>query len=191
MKIRPLLLCSLIVMFGSCQKKNYKSIRSYEVKLMTILDTLVNTSDLVVMKVGKSSTDAYPKLLVESDGFYLFDYDCQLESDSTILAYYDAFLIDDEGAFRKNGLWIHTNYKKEGIFPFISKSIHFGVDSIPKNWKGKLPKKEGIYFYEGNVLKRMASEQSEEQFYAKERNGFYFLPNTGRLFTRIYLKELN
>ena len=92
--------------------------------------------------------------------------------------------------FRKNGLWVHTTFTREGTFPFHHKVRCFGVDSIPNGWDGNRPTKEGIYFFNNGTLEQLSVEQSEEAFEDEELTGFYFFPNKGRLFDKIKLKEL-
>lgn len=96
--------------------------------------------------------------------------------------YSPAFIIDDQGEFRKNGIWVYAEFYKGGI--------KFNVDSIPKNWNHKIPNDEGIYIYQNSSLVMFSKEQSEEKFNEKKINGFYFIPNKGRLFNRIKIKEL-
>jgi len=187
--MKKLLLCIIILSFYSCEKA-YEIISDENFKKFTIQDTLVHKTNFMVMKVGKSISDEYPKLLVKSNRLYLFETDCELENDSTILNYYPAFIIDEEGEFRKNGIWVYSEFYTEGKFPFQSNGIKFSVDSIPKNWNKKRPTLEGIYYYENNALKLVSKEQSEEKFKEYKKNGFYFFPNKGRLFNRINISEL-
>ena len=178
----------LIVLFISCDKK-YDEIGNQYFQTLSIQDTLLDNKKVTVLKVGESISDKYPHLLVEnkqSNKKYLFkEYDCELENDSIILSYYPAFIYDEDGGFRKNGIWVYTKFYTKGTFPFTTKSMEFNVDSIPKNWKKDLPKKEGIYFYKNNSLLILSTEQSDEKFREKEMNGFYFIPNKGRLFDKI------
>lgn len=170
----------------------YEEISDEEFQNLTIQDTLVKNSEVFVFKVGKSSTDKYSNLLVKSKSkeYYKFDYDCELENDSIILSYYPAFITDDEGEFRKNGIWVYAKFSSNGTFPLNSDVIEFSPDSIPKNWNKTLPKKEGIYLYKYNALKLISKEQSEEKFKEKKINGFYFFPNKGRLFNRININKI-
>ena len=69
--------------------------------------------------------------------------------------------------------------------------MKFSIDSIPKNWNKKSPTQEGIYFYKNNLLQLFSKEQSEVKFKEKEKNGFYFIPNKGRLFNTLNINELD
>lgn len=180
----------ILVMLYSCDKE-YEVVSDEQYQKFAIQDTLVTKLNLLVLKVGNSVSDSYPRLLVKSNRLYLFNENCGLQNDSTILSYYPAFMIDSEGEFRKNGLWLYANFYTEGTFPFQTKGIKFSVDSIPKNWTKKVPVKEGIYFYEKNSLKMISKEQSEDKFKEKEKDGFYFFPNSGRLYKKININELD
>ena len=68
--------------------------------------------------------------------------------------------------------------------------MKFSVDSIPKNWNKKVPKNEGFYFYKNNSLHLISKEQSEDKFKEYEKDGFYFFPNSGRLYDRINIHKL-
>ncbi len=179
-----------ILSLFSCER-DYEVISDKDFKKLVIQDTLVNKTNLLVMTVGKSVSDAYSKILVKTDHLYLFGTDCELKNDSTILSYYPAFIIDSYGEFRKNGIWVYAQFYTEGNFPFNKKVIKYSVDSIPETWNEKSPTQEGIYFYENNLLKLLSKEQSEEKFMEKEKNGFYFIPNKGRLFSTININELD
>ncbi len=180
----------MLLFFASCDKK-YEVISDEHFQTLSIRDTLLNNRKGLVLKVGKSISDSFPNLLVKSNTnrHYLFEDDCELENDSIILAYYPAFIYDDEGEFRKNGIWVYTEFYSEGTFPFITEGMKFSVDSIPKNWNKTLPRKEGIYFYKNNSLSLITTEQSEDKFKEKKIDGFYFIPNKGRLFDKINFNQ--
>lgn len=185
----------LLLLFVSCNKK-YEIIDEDYFRTLSIHDTLLNNEKVVVMKVGDSISDANPYLLVKNNqsntkSYYLFKQeDCELENDSIILSYKPAFIYDEDGGFRKNGIWVYTKFYTEGTFPFASKGMNFSVDSIPENWNKALPKKEGIYFYRNNSLLLLSNVQSEDKFSEKEMDGFYFIPNKGRLFEKINIYQL-
>ena len=187
--MKQLFIFIVILTLYACGK-DYEVISDETLKTLTVQDTLIEKTNLLVMKVGETISDAYPRLLIKSNRLYLFKEDCELKNDSIILSYYPAFIVDHEGEFRKNGIWIYAQFYREGNFPFHSDGIKFGVDSIPENWNKVLPRTEGIYFYEKNSLTMISKEQSEEKFKEKKRSGFYFIPNKGRLFDRINIKEL-
>ncbi|MHA3788678.1 hypothetical protein ACX0HA_10745 [Flavobacterium hauense] len=191
--MKKLTLIFLMVFLYSCNDA-YKSLNEDEVKQFTLKDTLVSNDKVIVMLAGNSPSDEYSNILVrhaKRGNYYLFDSDSALENDSVLLHYYPAFLIDDEGEFRKNGLWVYTTFTTEGTFPFNSDVMSFSVDSVPRNWQRKLPTGEGIYYYEKNRLIRLSDEQSEAKFKEKKRDGFYFIPNNGRLYDRININELD
>ena len=183
-----------MIFISSCDDLPYKTISKKEVERLVVQDTVVFNKEILITSVGKSVSDPYTNLLLsflQSDHSdqYLFNSDCRVENDSTIIAYSNAFLIDEDGEFRKNGIWVHTKFSTEGTFPFISSSMKFGVDSVP-NYYLKLPTKEGIYFYENDSLILFSQEQSEYQWRQQRKDGFYFIPNKGRFFDRIYIKDL-
>ena len=181
-----------IFFFTSCDKK-YENIDYQYYNTLTIFDTLLKNDKVLVLNVGKSLVDKSPKLLVKDikkAKRYLFEYDCKLLNDSTIIAYEGAFVYDEDGGFKSNGIWVYTKFDSTGIFPFKTDHINFSVDSIPKNYTKKLPIIEGIYFYKNNDLTILSTEQSEAKFKEKKLNGFYYLPNTGRLFDKINILDL-
>jgi hypothetical protein len=117
----------LLLLMISCNKV-YKEISNKEFQKMSIQDTLVENSKVLVFKVGDSISDEYSKLLVKSMSqkkYYLFEYDCKLENDSIIHSFYPAFVIDEEGEFRKNGIWVYAQFYSEGTFPFNKNGIKF------------------------------------------------------------------
>jgi len=190
MKKLPIYLLALF--FASCDK-SYTVVDDEHFRTLSIQDTLLHNKKVLVLQVGDSVSDAYPHLLVKSNRSntnYLFNEDCELRNDSIMLSYAPAFVYDDEGGFRKNGIWVHTTFYREGTFPFTRKGMRFSVDSVPQNWNKALPRKEGIYFYRKNSLSLVATEQSEEEFKKREMDGFYFIPNKGRLFDKININEL-
>jgi len=183
----------ILLFFASCDK-TYEKISDQYFQALSVQDTLLNNKKILVLKVGDSISDTYPRLLVKSNqsktkNYYLFKDDCELENDSIILSYYPAFIYDEDGEFRKNGIWVYTEFYSEGTFPFTSKVMRFSVDSIPKDWNKALPAKEGIYFYKNNSLSLITTEQSEDKFKEKEMDGFYFIPNKGRLFDKININQ--
>lgn len=191
--MRNLAIYLLFSILISCNDK-YEEIDNQYFKKLSIQDTLLDNKKVLVIKVGKSISDNYPQLLVkdkESNRKYLFkEDDCELENDSIIRTYYPAFIYDENGGFRKNGIWVYTKFYTKGTFPFTTKGMEFSVDSVPQNWNKNLPKKEGIYFYKNNFLHILSTEQSEEKFKEKEIDGFYFIPNNGRLFDKINIYKL-
>lgn len=187
--MKQVLVSIVFISLLSCND-NYKVISESKLNELFIQDTLVNTLDHTIMTVGRSIDDEFPKLLLNKKRLYLFDRDYEVENDSTILLYDHAFLIDSNGSFRKNGIWIHATFYEEGIFPFNSKNIKYKVDTIPDNWNQERPTQEGIYFFDTNQLSLFSEEQSPEKFKEEEKNGFYFIPNKGRLFNRIAINQL-
>ena len=191
--MKKLSLVFLAIFLCSCND-TYKTLNEEDVKQLTLKDTLVKNNKVLVMLAGNSPSDEYPNILVRPSGkgnYYLFDSDSALENDSVLLHYYPAFLIDEEGEFRKNGLWVYTTFTTEGTFPFTSDVMSFSVDSVPGNLERKLPTGEGVYYYEKNRLIRVSDEQSEATFKEKKRDGFYFIPNSGRLYDRINMNKLD
>jgi hypothetical protein len=188
--MKKLVTVLVLLLLCSCHD-HYENIADWELKTFTIQDTLVNNDKILVFAVGDSPTDEYPRLVVQSrkdHGNYLFDPDSELENDSTIHAYAPAFLITDGEENQPDGLWVHTRFTPSGFLPFHSTNQHYGVDSIPLGWNQKLPTLEGIYYYKNGALVRISTEQSESKFMEKQWDGFYFIPNSGRLFDKIDLK---
>ena len=180
----------LLTFFTFSCEKDYEILSDSEISTLIIEDTLQVTQEALAYLVKKSKDDFSNRLLIKKKHNYLFNSNCFLENDSLIHAYYSAFIIDRQGEFRKNGLWVHTTFTREGTFPFHHKVRCFGVDSIPNGWDGNRPTKEGIYFFNNGTLEQLSVEQSEEAFEDEELTGFYFFPNKGRLFDKIKLKEL-
>lgn len=184
------LLIFVIIIFYSCERP-YKVINDEDFRKLSIQKTLVKKNKYSVYKVGDSASDEYPNLLVKSKKLYLFNYDCEFVNDSIIHSNNIEFIIDEYSDFRKNGIWVYTDFYTEGSFIFKTNGMKFSSDSIPKNWKGKLPKKEGIYFYENNTLKMISKVQSEEKFKEKRKDDFYYFPNNGKLFNKINITKLD
>ena len=69
--------------------------------------------------------------------------------------------------------------------------MKFSVDSLPATWDKPLPTKEGIYYYQNDSLILFSNEQSADRFKANNKDGFYFIPNKGRLFDRININNLD
>ena len=178
-----------ILSLYACEKE-YEIISEDEFQKLTIFDTLSNQSNRLILKVGNSPEAFSSRLLLKANRLYLFDYECGFENDSILQSYYPAFIIDDEGEFRKNGVWVYCRFYTKGSFPFNSKGIQFSVDSIPPCFTQKVPTEEGIYFYQNKRLKQISREQSVAKFKEKEQDGFYFFPNSGRLWDRVNISGL-
>lgn len=183
-----------VLFFASCNDRHYEVINAKQLKKMVVTDILINTNEVVAFKARKSTSDTTQNLIIQpdksdNDRYYFFKGDYDIANDSTVIAYAAAFLYDEDHGFKKNGLWVYTEFYNNGNALAKSTEMHFAVDSVPPNWKGKLPKKEGIYFYKDNFLQRFSNEQSEEKFREKQQNGFYFIPNSGRLFNKIKISD--
>jgi len=183
----------LLLLLTACNDK-YEKIDDAYFKKLTVHDTLLNNNKIQVLKVGLSDSDKYPHLVVnnkETNKKYLFqEFECELANDSIIHYNFTTFIYDEFTESRKNGMWVYTKFYSKGTFPFKSKVTEFSPDSIPQNFKNKLPTKEGIYYYKNNALILLSTQQSEEKFKEKEKNGFYFIPNKGRLFDKINIYDL-
>jgi hypothetical protein len=145
--MKKLFLFVLPIFLYSCNDTGYEVLGEDDIKRLAIKDTLVKNSKVLVMLAGDSVSDEYPNILVrpETSGkgkYYRFDNDTKLENDSTLLHYYSAFIIDSEGEFRKNGLWVYTTFTTEGTFPFTSSVTSFSVDYVAKGMDDKLTVKE-------------------------------------------------
>lgn len=180
----------LAITFYSCERP-YKVINDDDFRKLSIQKTLVKNSKYSVIEVKNTASDSYTRLLVKSNKLYLFDDDSELANDSIIHTNITEFLIDENSDSRKNGIWVYSDFYTEGNFIYKTSGIKFGVDTIPRNWKGKLPNQEGIYFYENNALKMISKVQSEEKFNETEKDGFYYIPNKGILFDKINIARLD
>lgn len=191
MKSIPLYL--LFIFLTACNDK-YHTIDDAYFQKLTVQDTLLNNNKIQVFKVGNSTSDKYPHLVVnnkETNKKYLFEeFECELANDSIIHYNITTFIYDEFTESRKNGMWVYTKFYTKGTFPFKSNVMEFSPDSIPQNWKNQLPTKEGIYYYKNNNLILLSNQQSDEKFKEKEKNGFYFIPNKGRLFDKINIYDL-
>lgn len=192
--MRKITLLPLLAFLFSCHYDDlsYKKIDFETYKSYKPSETLVKKRNILVTRYSKD----FPQLLLAKNGsYFIFDSNCYLENDSTIIAYSSPFLVDSEnGEFQKNGIWLYAEFYKDEnkkgnfIYEVSDSGTRFSVDSIPQNADfKKLPTAEGIYFFEGKSLNRITKEQSEDKFYSQNRNGFYFIPNSGRLFNRINL----
>ncbi|MFT3796635.1 hypothetical protein [Flavobacterium sp.] len=190
--IKYLPYCVLLLLFCACDQP-YRKINDREMEELAVQDTLVSNAKWMVLQAGESPQDKFPQLLVktlQSDKCYLFNYDCELENSLTIRHYTLELILGPEEKRRKNGIWMYAEFYTEGTFPFQNKGTRFAVDSMPKSWNKKNPTREGMYYFEGNELK-LFSEQSDKKFNEARKSGFYFIPNNGKLFDRIYLNGLD
>jgi len=160
------------------------------------VDTLYKTNEYIATSC-EDTTGIYKGsqivLRMTTGRYFLLDPFTYLENDSTLIYYSPPFKTDSEnGSFQKDGIWFYAHFYKDQadttakrFFPETGSGVYFGVDSLPKNGEQIVrPKSEGIYFYENNSLHKIASLQTDEVFYDFGKNGFYFLPNTGRFFKR-------
>lgn len=193
--MKNILICSIILTLFSCEKE-YSVISNNEINKFAFRDTLVDNEKNFVFKLGDSISDPYSQIVVSpkdsnSDTNYLFDFDAELENDSVVSTFAPPFIIDGSGGF-KNGVWVYTTFTTTGTFPFTKKSTRYSVDSIPKGWNKKLPRKKGIYYYKNNSLILISKEQSDDKFSENEIDGFYFIPGNGKLLkTQIKITDLN
>jgi len=174
---------------------DFKSYNQYK-----LVDTLfVKGSFLVTKRNLPSGFFSFSEFVQIDFGkrkrYFLLNYDAHFINDTSIYAFSPAFKATsvDKG-FMQNGIWVYTQIlteKIEGSNDLRRTGKRFAVDSLPINWDYKrLPTKEGIYFYEVNKLVQISSEQSEEAFDSYGKDGFYFIPNTGRLFTKHSIREI-
>lgn len=183
----------LLMLLASCQKE-YRKVDLERFESFAFKDTLVNNDKVVVVEARHVVDDLWSRLIVKSKSsgnFYLFEDESKLANDSTALYYYPAFIYDDGGEFMKNGIWVYTDFYTTGSFPFQSNGMKFSVDSLPKNWNKPLPTNEGIYYYKNGELLPISREQSEEKFKERRIDGFYFIPNSGRLYDKININHLD
>lgn len=183
--------------------KSYKEISEQDYNKFVAADTLLENANFLITKSEDSIFKGSFQLLLKKQhsntvNYYKFDSDCYFENDSVIISYAPPFLSDSEnGSFQKNGIWVYAKFftgeKKKGnsIYETSESGVRYSVDSIPPSLRVvTLPNAEGIYFYKGNNLLQISKEQSENKFYSLKKDGFYFIPNSGRLFSRISLDSI-
>jgi hypothetical protein len=198
---------SLLIAFMlfSCVKNNkyYKEINEEQYSKFLASDTLISNPNILITQFEDSIfKNSYHLLLRKNEDnkskYYKLDSSCEIENDSTLFYYAPPFMSDSEnGSFQKNGIWIYVtffdeeNKKGNSICNTSESGANFSIDSLPVPLKlVSMPKSEGIYFYQKDSLVMVSKEQSEDQFYSQKKNGFYFIPNRGRLFTRINIKSI-
>lgn len=197
------LLMALILFSCVEANKNYREITEGQYSKFLASDTLVNKTNVLITQFEDSIfKNSHHLLLRKKEGneskYYKLDSGFQIENDSTLFYYASPFTSNsDGGSFQKNGVWLYVtffndkNKKGNSIYNTSEAGANFNVDSIPASLKlVSMPKYEGIYFYQKDSLVMVSKEQSEDQFYAQQKNGFYFIPNTGRLFTRVDIKSI-
>jgi len=195
----------IFLTLNSCSNnpdKYYKALTREEYQKYIAIDTLLENKKNLITEC--KSPLPYPVFttLVKKIGtgnvsYFKLDSDAYLENDSIVIAYASAFKSDESGDMQKDGLWLYAEFydnenKKGNWFYSISDSgIRFSVDSLPPNYKPEnLPTKEGIYLLKNEKIKMISTEQSEEKFSSLKINGFYFIPNTGRLFKRYNINTI-
>lgn len=202
--MRPLFLSILISLsFVSCynaDKKFFTEINATTYKKYKTVDTLYKTKDYTATKCEDTISyfKVYVTLFKMSNGkYFVLDPDACLENDSTIICYSPPLKSDSEnGSFQEDGIWFYAHFYTEktdstGIIQESVGEVKYSVDSMPTH--GELivrPKSEGVYLYQNNILKKVLAEQSEDKFYSLQKDGFYFLPNSGRFFEKYNIKIL-
>lgn len=196
------LLC--VINSTSAQRKDfYTEIDFKKYSSYKLIDTLTKKGSFTVTRriqmnrSFKSYVECVEIVSKTSKRYFVLNYDAYLKDDSTIVAFAPAFKItNNDGGFMKYGLWFYaTFYRERSTGNTISieeeSGTRFAVDSLPPTWDDReLPTEEGIYYYQFNKLVRISPEQSEEQFYSMKKNGFYFLPNSGRFFTKHDIRSI-
>jgi len=191
---------SILISCSNNERKIYKSIDPSVYAQYKIIDTIYKTKDYIATKCEDSvkHDKAYVTLIKKVNGkYYLLDPEAHFENDSTIIYYSMPLRADSEnGSFQKNGIWFYALFYTEkinstGIYQKSEKGVKFSVDSIPSNAdKIGRPELQGIYVYQNDSLMKISGDQSEEKFYSLKRNGFYFLPNSGRFFKRYSIESI-
>ena len=190
----------IILTLNSCdyqERKIYKSIDLDTYKKYEVIDTIYNKPDYIATECKNTipyfttSVTLIRKVNKNKYSYFLLKSDAYIENDSTVVAYAMPFKsTSDEGAFQKNGIWLFAEFYTEktdstGIFQTSESGVKYSIDSLPPDLKeANRPTSEGIYYFENGHLIKLSSEQSEDKFYSFQRNGFYFIPNKGRLFKR-------
>ena len=190
----------LLVSCFNEEKKCFTEINSSTYKKYKTVDTLYKTKDYTATKCEDTIRyfKVYVTLLKMSNGkYFVLDPDAYLENDSTIIYYSQPLKSDSEnGSFQKDGIWFYAHFYTEktdstGIIQESVGGVKYSVDSMPTNGEQIVrPKSEGVYFYQNNTLKKVLVEQSEDKFYSLQKDGFYFLPNSGRFLKKYSIKIL-
>jgi hypothetical protein len=195
--MRYLFLLPFVMLLCSCfgEQRFYREITAEEYGEMKPIDTLTKKPGLLITR-GVSQFYTPDIFILKNDRYFKLDYDTFPENDSIVIWYAPAYSYsEDDHGFQKDGIWVHTEFtvKRDKIIPIMPmNSIQYHVDSLPPGYKDiNRPKAEGIYFYENNRLNLVSKEQSEDAFNGYKKNGFYFIPNSGRLFTRHSINEIN
>lgn len=183
MRYIPLILISFFVI--SCgDEAIYESITKDDYTTLNPRDTIINTSKLLVTCTGSANhrNDMETILVRKNNTYYKLAPDVYFEDNATLIQYQGFFSSgEDYGPFQENGIWVYTDFYNE----MFHSGMHYAVDSMPSGYNdSNRPKKEGIYFYQNKKLKRIASGQSEEEFKEFGKDGFYFIPDSGRFFKR-------
>lgn len=179
----------------SCNHKEplYMSLTESEYRNVKAQDTIINTGRLLVTCTG--TADSYNNMdviLVRKtvDGDYEYfqlGTDVYFENTTTLIQYQGFFSSDADGPFKKNGIWVYTDYYNDKT----GNGMNFAVDSLPPVYADrKRPQQQGIYYYRHHKLERLSADQSEETFREIGKDGFYFIPNSGRFFKRYSVAEL-
>ena len=189
MRYLSLIILSFISSFIiSCEKDAlYEPLTESEYSLLKHGDTIIFTQKLLVTCTGNAGnyndieTIYVRKTSSAGIGYFKLAHDVYFQNSTTLIEYQGFFSSGEDGPFQKNGMWVHTDFYNE---PFKS-GMRFGVDSIPRGYNdANRPNEEGIYYYDNNKLRRISSVQSEEAFKEFGKDGFYFIPNSGRFFRR-------
>lgn len=188
---------------GNAQKKDfYEEADGITLSKYKLVDTLARKGSFVVttreQTTGKFKSQ---RQCIEIDfnghkRYFVLNHDTYLVNDSTICHFDPPFKVTgDDGGMMKNGIWVFTEFyteKERNVFvPVESGGAKFVVDSIPPGWDYRcLPRDEGIYFFCGGSLVKISDEQSPEKFYSLRKNGFYFFPGSGRLFSKYDIRSI-
>jgi hypothetical protein len=198
--ILPLLILLKVNACHDSAKPFYKKINPEVYNSHTSVDTIYSTQKYIATKVQYSTVFFKDELILIKKtnagqlSYFSLDPDAYFENDSTIIVYAPPFKsTSQEGAFFKNGIWVYTEFvehvkNREGV---RQSGANFNVDSVPPNIASiKIPKEEGIYIVKKDSLCKISNEQSEDNFLSLKENGFYFIPNSGRLFERHSVDEI-
>jgi len=179
----------------SCKNKEafYEVVTEEEYSKQQAEDTIFSLPQLLVTCTGTAEryNDMETILLRKSltDGLHYFKLatDVYFENSTTLIEYQGFFSSGEDGAFQKNGIWVHTDFYND----FYKSGMGFAVDSVPSGYKDiKRPVEEGIYFYAHDKLERISRGQSYDEFQKFGKDGFYFIPNSGRFFKRHSVNEI-
>jgi len=197
------LLLALCWLCFSCQKEAdfYTEINQEQYNTYKPVRTLIsNSSYLITLCQDKLDENEANTTLIRTGTptnfhYFILDDSARLENDSTLVFYSEPFVYyAGQKVDQNSGQWLYADFYEEkdtAFFSLTKTGVRFNVDSMPQRFRTKsLPNAEGIYYYQQNQLRRLCKDQSETTFYAMKKDGFYYIPNSGRFLKRFPLSSI-